>query len=80
MSDNDLRKQVQQATAQASAIKTGQQQNSQTNLRPPATNNYGLNGVVNLRKSISLRGSQSLSDGADLTGGINFADDKGEAL
>ena len=82
MGDNDLRKQAQQAAAQAAAIRNAQQQNASVNLqqnisanlRSSVPSNFGFNGVVN------LRGSRPLSEGADLTDGINFAVDDGEVL
>lgn len=74
MGDNDLRKQAQQAVEQASAIRSGQQQNNTANLRPSVPSNFGLNGAVN------LRGPQSLSEGADLTNGTDFAADDGDEL
>ena len=81
MSDNNLRQQIAKAQAEAkaqagsNAIKTGNNdQQSNVKFRPAAPSNYGLNSEV------QFRNSRSLSEGAELTDGINFSVDDGEPL
>ena len=75
MSDNNLRQQIAKAQAEGNAIRTGNNnQQSNVQFRPARTSNYGLNSDV------QFRDSRPLSEGTDLTDGINFAEDDGESI
>lgn len=70
MSDNDLRKQVEQTLKQDLSAKDKLRAKSkEVNLRPPVLSSYEYCGAVNLRDSRALRESETTTEG------VNFAED-----